>query len=390
MPVAPGGCPVPITLHELGHAIGMWHEQQRKDRDRWVTVFRSNIDPGGGGGNWHPQRLAGTDIGPYDYRSVMHYGFSSDDLRRHGHILMADTIPPGMPMGQTVELSPGDIDAVARLYGPRAGRARGVDQSARPRDHRRRCPQDRAGQLRLGAGERAHIGSGLAAVPRRRKVPVRPLERRRQARTHGHGEPGHDPVSGQLRRAVSGRDGGESTSRRYYCDPSPAGRGWVPHASHPYRVDRDACAERLVPVPELGDRDRLLVGPDSAAVVRGGIQPRAYIRGGGDNRSGTLRRGPALPRRVQRRGRARRDSRPAAQGARRVPGRRVAGNHNPDRRADRGDSTIVPASVPELERRRRHLSPRRSFGGGGQHAHPSAGDGLSAHDPPPGERGRGD
>ena len=128
MPVAPGGCPVPITLHELGHAIGMWHEQQRKDRDRYVRVFRENIDPGDGRGQWHPQELAGPDIGRYDYRSVMHYTFSSDDLRRHGHILMADTIPPGMPMGQTVEwspgdidwvasLSPGDIDSVARLYG---------------------------------------------------------------------------------------------------------------------------------------------------------------------------------------------------------------------------------------------------------------------------------
>lgn len=30
---------------------------------------------------------------------------------------MAETIPPGMPMGQTVELSPGDVDSVARLYG---------------------------------------------------------------------------------------------------------------------------------------------------------------------------------------------------------------------------------------------------------------------------------
>ena len=118
MPIGPRGCPVPITLHEIGHAIGMWHEQQRKDRDGWLTVFRENIDPGDwGGGQWHPHPLAGPDIGPYDYRSVMHYAFFSDDQRRPGEILMAETIPPGMPFGNTVELSPGDVDSVARLYG---------------------------------------------------------------------------------------------------------------------------------------------------------------------------------------------------------------------------------------------------------------------------------
>ena len=118
MPVGPGGCTVPITLHELGHAIGMWHENQRKDRDHWLTVFRENINPIYEPGTWHPHPLAGPDIGPYDYRSVMHYPFYSEEQRRHGDIIAADTIPPGMPFGDyTWELSPGDIDSVARLYG---------------------------------------------------------------------------------------------------------------------------------------------------------------------------------------------------------------------------------------------------------------------------------
>ena len=58
MPISPGGCSVPITLHELGHSIGLGHEQQRKDRDQWVRVFRENIDPGDGAGQWHPPAAA--------------------------------------------------------------------------------------------------------------------------------------------------------------------------------------------------------------------------------------------------------------------------------------------------------------------------------------------
>ena len=30
-------------LHVLGHQIGLEHENQRRDRDRWLTVFRDNI-----------------------------------------------------------------------------------------------------------------------------------------------------------------------------------------------------------------------------------------------------------------------------------------------------------------------------------------------------------
>lgn len=108
-----GDCPRGTLIHEIGHTIGLWHEQSREDRDEHIEILWENIEEGRTG--QFSQHVAdGFDIGAYDYGSIMHYhayAFSKNGQRT------IQTIPPGISIGQRCCLSDGDIAAVATLYG---------------------------------------------------------------------------------------------------------------------------------------------------------------------------------------------------------------------------------------------------------------------------------
>jgi uncharacterized protein (TIGR03437 family) len=109
----PEGCGVGEAIHEIGHAVGLYHEQARFDRNRYMTVLYENLDKPNAA-QFTPSANS-RDLGPYDFYSIMHYG--PTDFSRDDYSPVMETVPAGIPFGQRNGLSAGDIDAVAKLYG---------------------------------------------------------------------------------------------------------------------------------------------------------------------------------------------------------------------------------------------------------------------------------
>lgn len=104
-------------MHEIGHAIGFYHEQQRSDRNEYVQITKKDRR-----GNTMPLAkddqadfaVEGNTFGRYDFYSIMHYPIN-EELSGNVTITPRVSVRRSQEVGVTPTLSAGDIKAARHL-----------------------------------------------------------------------------------------------------------------------------------------------------------------------------------------------------------------------------------------------------------------------------------
>lgn len=105
------GCSTGSIIHELAHAIGLYHEHTRRDRDNFISVNWDEI-ASGKEHNFEILTTNAQEFGDYDYGSIMHYGEKFFSRNNQNTI----NVPDGVVIGQRSALSDLDIATIDGMY----------------------------------------------------------------------------------------------------------------------------------------------------------------------------------------------------------------------------------------------------------------------------------
>ncbi|XP_055354818.1 uncharacterized protein LOC129600358 [Paramacrobiotus metropolitanus] len=101
--------------HEILHALGLYHEQNRPDRDQYVDIFQDNIRPDVMQ-NFHVLPHMEVYDTHYDFDSVMHYG-AMDFAKDPNQPTIIPKVTKRTHMGQRRSLSILDVAKLQKAYG---------------------------------------------------------------------------------------------------------------------------------------------------------------------------------------------------------------------------------------------------------------------------------
>lgn len=122
---SPEGTTIGTVAHEILHAVGVYHEQQRADRSKVLLVrdvarkrhqWTSTCDPQAR--ICRGERAQARKVGPYDLKSVMHYSLGPKKARltREGRQRLREQRLRPKEVGQRRWLSRSDERSLAELY----------------------------------------------------------------------------------------------------------------------------------------------------------------------------------------------------------------------------------------------------------------------------------
>ncbi|MEM9603919.1 MAG: M12 family metallopeptidase [Pseudomonadota bacterium] len=120
---AGSACSTGNIIHEIGHALGLYHEHTRADRDDFVSVNFANINSAYSY-NFDKITSNAQSTTAYDLGSIMHYGeyfFSTN-----GQKTIESLYPTSQVIGQRVGLSDSDIAGINALYADGADGTAGI------------------------------------------------------------------------------------------------------------------------------------------------------------------------------------------------------------------------------------------------------------------------